>query len=96
MGLLLEGGVGILNQHDEVVLIPGTSLRGRLEGIVVTTEAVKSGGRAVRGTIRLSSGLDPNDGVDEARSSVGRGVCTEPGTPDVAPVTPSAADVLAA
>jgi len=93
-GDLSKSGVGVLNQHDKVVLIPGTGLWRRFEGIAVTTEAIVSGGRGVGGTVRLSSGLGPNDCIDQARPSVGRGVSAEPGTIDVAPVTPSAADVL--
>jgi len=93
---LLENGVSVLNQHDEVVLIPGTSLWRRLKGIAVAAEAVVSGGRGVGGTVRLSSGLDPNDGVDQARSGVGSGPSTESSTVDVTPVTPSTTDILTA
>ena len=93
-GNQLKAWVGVLNQHDEVVLIPGTSLWRRFEGIAVPTKAVVSGGRRVGGTVRLSSRLDPNDGVDQARSGVGRGSSTESSAVDVAPVTPSTADIL--
>lgn len=65
-GDVSESGVGVLNQHDEVVLIPSTSFRGGLKGIAVATEAVVSGGGGIGGTIGLSSGLDPNDRVDQA------------------------------
>ena len=63
-GTISESGVGVLNQHDEVVLIPGTSLWRGLEGVAVAAEAVVSGSRGVGGTVGLSSGLGPNDCVD--------------------------------
>ena len=93
-GNLLESGVGVLNQHDEVVLVPSTRLWRRFEGIAVAAEAVVSGGRGVGSTVGLSSGFDPNDGVDQARTGVGRGSSTESSAVDVAPVTPSTADIL--
>jgi len=95
-GILLESGVGVLNQHDEVVLIPGASLWRRFEGIAVATETVVSGGRGVGGTVRLSSWLDPSDGVDQARPGVSRWSSAESGTVDVAPVAPSTTDILTA
>lgn len=50
--------------------------------------------RGVGSTVALASGLDPDDGVNEAGSSVGGGASSEASTLDVAPVTPLLADVL--
>ena len=58
--------------------------------------AVEAGRGAVRGTVGLASGLDPDDGVDERGVGVGGRADTEPGALDVAPVTPLLAEVLLA
>lgn len=71
-----------------------TGLRGRLEGILLATERVVAGSAAVRGTIGLTTGLDPDERVDEGATSAGRGANTETGTLDVAPVTPLLAESL--
>jgi hypothetical protein len=59
-----------------------------------TTVSIISRSRAVTGTVRLSSGLDPDDGVDVAGTGRGRGASTEAGAVNVAPVTPLITDVL--
>ena len=61
---LLERRVGVLDQRDEIVLIPGASLWRWLEGIVITAEAIISSGRAVGGSVRFSPGFDPNDSIN--------------------------------
>lgn len=51
---------------------------------------------AVRRAVTLSSGLDPNDRIDERRAGVCRRADTEASALDVAPVTPLLAEVLLA
>ena len=60
------------------------------------TSRIEPRRRAVRSTIRFTSRLDPNDGIDELRTGVGRRASTETGTLDVAPVAPLLAEVLLA
>lgn len=48
----------------------------------------------VGGTVTLTSGLDPDDGVDEAGASVGGRAGTETSALDIAPVAPLISDVL--
>ena len=55
---------------------------------------VVSGRRSVGGTVTFTSGLDPDDGVNEAGDGAGGGASSETGTLDVAPVTPLLTDVL--
>jgi hypothetical protein len=55
---------------------------------------IVSSARGVGGTIALTSGLDPDDGIDVRVVGVGRWADTEAGTLDVAPITPLASDVL--
>jgi hypothetical protein len=88
----LESRLSVLDKHLKVCLVPGTSLRRRLERILLTTEGVVAGSRAVRRTVRLTTGLDPDERVDERGASVGGGSDTETGAVDVAPVTPLEAE----
>ena len=64
--------------------------------ITVSAEGVVANSRGIRSTIRFTSRLDPNDGIDELRTGVGRRASTETGTFDVAPVAPLLAEVLLA
>ena len=50
----------------------------------------------VRGTVALSSGLDPDDGVNVRRAGACGRADTEASTLDVAPVTPLLTEVLLA
>lgn len=50
---------------------------------------VVASSRGIRGTIRLTTRLDPDESVDEGIASVGRGSETESSSGSVAPVTPS-------
>lgn len=88
----LERWNGVLDQHLEVSLVPSTSLRRWLERIVLSAERVIAVGAGVRGTVRLATGLDPDEGVDEAGASGASRADTEAGTVDVAPVTPLLAE----
>lgn len=84
----------VLEEHLEVCLVPLTSLRRWLERIGVTAERVVTDGRAVGGTIRLTTGLDPDKGVDERVVSPGGGADTETGTVNIAPVAPCLTETL--
>lgn len=53
-----------------------------------TAVVVVAGSTGVRGTIRLTTRLDPDKGIQEAVTSVGRGTNTEASALRVAPVTP--------
>ncbi len=92
--LSTEGGLGVLEQHLKVGLVPGTSLRSRLESIIVTTERIVSVGSGIASTVRLSTGLDPDESIDEGVTGASRGSDTEPGSVDIAPVTPGGAETL--
>ena len=56
---------------------------------------VVSGGRGVGGTVTLSTGLDPNNGVEQGgRKATRGGASAESSVVDVAPITPLLSDVL--
>jgi hypothetical protein len=57
---------------------------------------VESGGRRVAGAVTFASRLGPDDGVNGREPGVDRRALSEPGTFDVAPVTPLLAEVLLA
>jgi hypothetical protein len=61
---------------------------------LVAAESVEARRARVGGTVRLTSRLDPDDGVNEVGASVSGGAGTEASTVDVAPVTPGVTDVL--
>ena len=50
---LSKSRVGVLEEHLEVGLEPGTGLRGRLEGRLLSAEAVVADSGGVGGAIRL-------------------------------------------
>ncbi|KAK4665535.1 hypothetical protein QC763_0063480 [Podospora pseudopauciseta] len=91
---LKKGRVRVAKQHLKVLLVPGTGLGRRLEGIGLPAEAVITNSRAVGSTIRLTAGLDPDEGISQLEAGVGRGGTAEAGTVDVAPVTPLLAETL--
>lgn len=91
---LEKGRVRVAKQHLKVLLVPGTGLGRRLEGIGLAAEAVITNSRAVGSTIRLTAGLDPDEGISQLEAGVGRGGTAEAGTVDVAPVTPLLAETL--
>lgn len=70
-------------------LEPGTSFGSGLLGRGKTTVTVVADGGSVRGSIGLSSRLDPDDGINERGASAGGGASTEAGVVDVAPETES-------
>ena len=53
---------------NKVSLEPAASFRSRLLGIVEAASGVVADGRGIRGSVTLSSGLDPDD-LTEARSN---------------------------
>jgi hypothetical protein len=62
--------------------------------IGLAAERVITVSRAVAGTVALTTGLDPDEGISQAVASAASGADTETGTVDVAPVTPRLAEVL--
>jgi hypothetical protein len=90
----LQGGASLRDKSLEVGLEPGASLGCVRGSIRESAGRVEANRGAVRGTVALTTGLDPDDGVDERVTSVGRRASTEAGTLDVAPVTPLLTDVL--
>lgn len=90
----LEGRLGVLEQHLEVGLVPGTGLGSGLEGVVLTAVRVVAGSRRVGGTVGLTAGLDPDEGISLAGAGAGGRADTEAGAVDVAPVTPLLAETL--
>lgn len=84
----LERGLGILEQHLEVGLVPLTGLGRGLEGIGLAAEGVVARGARVAGAVGLAAGLAPDEGVGELEAR-GRGRAhAEAGAVDVAPVAP--------
>jgi len=71
-----------------------TSFRSGLLGISETAGGVVADSGGVGGTVALSSGLDPDDGVDVRAEGVGPWAQTEASTFDVAPVAPCITDTL--
>lgn len=84
----LESRFGVFQEHLKVSLIPLSSLRRGLVCVRLATERVVAGRAGVAGTVRLTTGLDPDEGIGESRPSVGRGTDTKAGVDDVAPVAP--------
>lgn len=84
----LKGGLSVLEQRLEVGLVPFSSLGRGLVGVGHSAEGVVARSRGVAGAVGFTSGLSPDEGVDEIGTSAGRGADTEAGTLDVAPVTP--------
>jgi len=91
---ILQGRVGLRDQRREEFLEPGSGLGRGLVGIRESTVEVESGRRRVAGAVAFTSGLGPDDGVDDRDSSVGRRARSEASALDVAPVTPCLTDVL--
>lgn len=84
----LESGLGVLEEHLEVGLVPFTGLGGGLVGIGLSAVRVVTGSTLVAGTVRLTTGLTPNEGIGQLVTGVGSRADTETSTVDVAPVTP--------
>lgn len=89
----LERRLGVLDERNEVVLVPGTSLGRGLVRIVLAAVAVVAGSGGVGGTIRLTTGLNPDESISERVAGAGGWADTETGTGNVAPVTPLLAEV---
>jgi len=67
----LEGWNGVVDEHLEVCLVPGSGFWGRLESISLSAERIVTSSRAIASTIRLSTGLDPNERIDQGGTSSG-------------------------
>jgi hypothetical protein len=68
--------------------VPLSSLRRRGEGIALSTERVVACRTRIARTIRLATGLDPDERIDEGVASSTCGADTETSALDVAPITP--------
>ncbi len=84
----LEGGLGVLEEHLEVGLVPLAGLGRGLEGVGLAAERVVAGGALVARAVRLAAGLAPDEGVGEAVARRGRRAHAEARAVDVAPVAP--------
>lgn len=69
-------------------LEPGASLRSRLKGSSGTTVSVVALSTLVRGAIALTTGLDPNEGVDQLVAGVGSWANSKSSSLGIAPVAP--------
>lgn len=90
----LERRLGVLEQLHKVRLVPLSCLGAGLERISESTEGIVALGSCVAGTITLTTGLDPDERVNQARASVGRRANAKAGALDVAPVTPRQTETL--
>lgn len=88
LGRLVERRVGVGEELDKVGLEPLASLRGRLEGIRQAAVGVVADGTGVAGAVALTTGLDPDKGVEQVVAGVGRRAQAEASADSVAPVTP--------
>lgn len=88
----LQSRLSVLDQILKVGLVPRTSLRGWCERIRHTTEAVVTGSGRVRSTIRLTTRLDPDKGINKRVASGTSRADTETSALDVAPVAPLLAE----
>ena len=85
---LQERGVGVGEQLLKVSLEPLTGLGGGLQGGGETAVEVVAGGAGVAGTVTLTTGLDPDEGVEPVITGVSGRSGTETGALGVAPVAP--------
>lgn len=72
----------------EAYLEPLAGFRSRLEGIFKPTMSIIALSRLIRGTITLSTGLSPDEGVNKVVASLSGRALAEAGVNDVAPVAP--------
>ena len=84
--VLRERGVGVVEKHLKVGLVPGTGLGRGLEGIGLAAERVVAVSAGVAGAVGLATGLNPDEGIGELGAGVSRGADTEASTVNVAPV----------
>lgn len=77
----LESRVGVRQELLEVRLEPRAGLGRGLEGVGLPTVEVVPGGARVAGTIRLTAGLDPDEGILDFETSVGGWAEAETGSP---------------
>ena len=88
----LELRASVLEEHLKVLLVPLTGLGRRLEGVGHAAERVVAGGRCVASSVRLATGLAPDEGIDELGTGIGGRADTEAGAVNVAPVAPFLAE----
>jgi hypothetical protein len=88
----LKRRVSVAHKVLEVGLVPLSSLRRRLERIVLSAERIVPVCAAIARTIRLATRLDPHKRINKCVAGLAGGTHTEAGALDVAPVTPLLAE----
>lgn len=73
-------------------MVPFSSLRSGLVGVVLAAEAIVASSARIRGTVTLAAGLSPNESVRLGVTRISGRSNTETGAVDVAPVTPLLAE----
>lgn len=89
-----ERGVGVLDQHLDVLVEPCSSLRSRDLSIRTLTVLVKSLSSLVTSPITLPRRLGPNNCIDDILASLRRRPNTKSSVIDITPVTTTSTDVL--
>lgn len=77
----LESRVGVGQELLEVGLEPRTSLGGGLEGVGLAAVEVVPGGGRVASAVRLTAGLDPDEGILDIEARVRGGASAEASSP---------------
>lgn len=77
----LESRVGVGQELLEVGLEPRTSLGGGLEGVGLAAVEVVPGGARVASAVRLTAGLDPDEGILDLEARVRAGAEAETSSP---------------
>ena len=68
--LVSQRGVGVTDQHDELLLEPSTGFRGVEHSLGTNAVLVEALSGFVGGTVGFSGGLGPNESVDVGKGSV--------------------------
>jgi len=75
-------------------LEPTTGFRCGLKCVGQSTVTIETGGGRITGAVTFTSRLDPDNRIDQGRSCVESGTCSEASTFDVAPISPLLTNVL--
>lgn len=77
----LESRVGVGQELLEVGLEPRTSLGGGFEGVRLAAVEVVPGGARVASAVRLTTGLDPDEGILDLEARVRAGAEAKTSSP---------------